>query len=181
MRNVLGIVIAICVVGLLVAPAPAKEMMVKVGGGALAGDETIFGPTVALNIPTELLEGRLNIQPFAEGYINKSWFKVAGGGVNAIIKHEAGEGLQVFGGAGGGVGHVRYRGESKTTGLVNAIAGLEYAASDKITVFVQGKYLYVVSGVDYRYRMLTSTVFRTTTIDVQDFAIQAGLAFNVGQ
>jgi hypothetical protein len=182
MKKVFGIAIVCCVFALIAAPVSATEVLVKVGGGVYLGDETLFGPVAAVDIPTPALEERLYVQPFVDAYISKSWFKVAGGGVNLIYKYEAEEGITVYGGAGGGVGHVRFRGNNGTGGMINVLAGAQYAATDQISVFGQAKYMAVLKDLDYRIALPAPLGTVTRSLDgPKDFAIQVGVAFTVGQ
>ena len=182
MKKVIGIAVLCCMVGLLVAPTSAKEVAVKAGGALYFGDDVSYGGAVAVDVPTPLLEGRIFISPFVDLYPyggpSKSNVKIGVGGVSALYKAPAGEGLQVYAGLGGGAGQVRFQNKKETGGMLALMAGLQYAATEKISVFAQGKFLAIMTD-DITVGTVAGN--RDTMDAPRKFTVQAGVAFNVGQ
>ena len=183
MKKVLGIAVVCCVIGLLIAPASARDALVKVGGAVYFGDDPLYGGAIAVDIQTPLLEERLYVSPFADVYAfggdSNSSVKVGAGGVSVLYKAEAGEGVHIYGGVGGGGGQVRFQSESKTGGAIAALLGLQYAAHEKVSVFAQGKFLAMLTD---EITVGTIQMGNRATLDApKKFTIQVGVAINVGQ
>ena len=177
MKRMIGIALVVFLVGfvLYVSPASAREATVKVGGG-IYFDESLIGGNFQVDIPVAK-EGKVNISPFVDAYVSKSWFKVAGGGLNLLYKGQAGESGKIFFGAGGGIGQVRLQGENGTGGMANALLGGEFAASEKISIFIQGRWIAVFGG---EAKVSSGLFTRTLDLDARHFAIEGGISFNVG-
>ena len=148
MKRVIGIAVLCGIIGLLVAPTSAKEVAVKAGGALYFGDDVSYGGAVAVDVPTPFLEGRIFVSPFVDIYPfggpSDSNVKIGAGGVSVLYKALAGEGVHVYGGVGGGMGQVRFQDESKSGGMFAVMGGLQYAATEKISVFAQGKFLAIM-------------------------------------
>ncbi len=158
---------AICMVGVLAVSftsASAREATVKIGGGVFF-DESLFGGNAQVDIPVAM-DGKINVSPFVDAYVSKSWFKVVGGGLNLVYKVPAGETGKFFVGAGGGFGQVRLSGLDGTGAMANVQIGGEFEVSEKISIFGQGRWLGFWGGTD--------------DLEPRNFAIEAGIAFNLG-
>ena len=161
MKTFFKIAIALCVVGLLsVSPAWAGGTF-RIGGGVYF-DETVPGGHLSIDIPVG--GGKFAISPFADIF-SKDILKIYGGGVNIMLKREAGEKSTVYFGAGGGVASVDVaKAGSKTQSMGNAVVGLEFSVGEKASIFVQGKWIGTFG--DYELR---------------NFAGQAGVSFSFGE
>jgi hypothetical protein len=165
MKRTIGIALALCLVATIfvyVSPASAREATIKIGSGVYF-DETQIGGNFQVDIPVAK-EGKINISPFVDAYVSKKWTKIGGGGLNLLFKGGAGETGKIFFGIGGGFGQARLHGENASGALANALFGGEFSASEKISIFIQGRWLAVFGGLDARH-----------------FAIEGGLSFNVGE
>jgi len=175
MKRTIGIALALCFVVMVIvnaSPVSARESTLKIGGGVLL-KETQIGGNFQVDIPVAK-EGKINIAPFVDGYVSKSWIKVAGGGLNLLFKGEAGEGGKIYFGVGGGYGQARKRGESGTGALVNGLLGGEFSASEKISIFIQARGLAIFGGE-------ASTNRIRQDLNIMSVAVEAGIAFNVGE
>jgi len=177
MKRTIGIALLVCLVGVVfyASPASAREATIKLGGGVYF-DETLIGGNFQVDIPVAK-EGKFNISPFVDAYVSKSPFKVVGGGLNLLYKGQAGESGKIYFGAGGGVGQVRFQGESGTGAMANAVLGAEFAASEKISIFIQGRLLAVFGG---EAKVSSGIITQTLPLDARHFALEGGISFNVG-
>ena len=176
MKRTIGITLALCLVGMVwitVSPASARETTIKIGSGVYL-DETQIGGNFQVDIPVAK-EGKINISPFVDAYVSKKWTKIGGGGLNLLFKGGAGEAGKIFFGVGGGYGQARLHGENANGALATALFGGEFAASEKISIFIQGRWLAVFGG-----EVVVSNV-GTYDLNARHFAIEAGIAFNVGE
>ena len=188
MRSFFKVLVVGCVAGFLIfAAGSADAGSFKIGGGMFF-DNSIPGAHLSVDIPVG--EGSFAISPFADIF-HKSESKIYGGGLNALIRKPAGESSTFYIGAGGGLASVKVEASaggatasaSKTSGMANVVAGLEFGVSEKAAIFAQGKWIGTFGGSSTTANVSVGGTTVAVPIDLQirHFALQAGVSFSFGE
>ena len=186
---------AVSVAAMLTTSAAWAQHAVKLGAGIHFDEET---PGIGLAYDINASEGLVAFSPFSD-FFTKSENTVFGGGLNLVVKRPVGEkGIFYFGG-GGGVGSVTSVREfeiesetettapaderveaSRTQAMANVLVGLEFATTERASVFLQAKWIGMYSG-DPEVYTLSDGREVAPELDVKSFAFHVGLSINIGQ
>ena len=164
-------VIAVAVVALslgVVGHAQAQGINVRVGGGALFLDETVWGGAAAVDISISE-EMPIAISPFF-GFYKKSGTTFLPFGANVLYQIPFSEDQGTFY-IGGGAGAFRVsNGGSETAFMADGVGGLKFKIAETISIYGEVQYLYAskkVSGIK--------------VIDLSDIGATVGISFGMGE
>ncbi len=192
MRKV-SIVFAAALAALTVNAGVAGAQGALKFGAGVHFDEKMPGVCASIDIP--LGGSYYAFSPFAEAFF-KGDNSVAGVGLNLMVKRPSGQKTLMYVAAGGGLGYVksvRDRSEvdddgqqvfetleaSKSQILANALIGLEYASTERASIFVQAKWVGMFGGGQTVVTLSNGTT-TTADLDVKNLAVQVGVAFHLG-
>jgi hypothetical protein len=157
-------VVLVVIVGAVDANAGDNE--IRLGGGLIFSD-SVYGAGAAFDIG--LGDRPLALTPFFE-YYKDSGISTITAGADILYKASVGDGnAGVYVGAGGGFLRSS-NGTSNSTFMIDARAGLDYGITDKIGIYVEGKYLYASKDES-----------NVKVIDFSDVGAFAGLSFSIGE
>jgi hypothetical protein len=194
MHALIRVFLVIGFTAMLTTSTAWAQHALKLGGGIHLDEET---PGIGLAYDISASEGLVAFSPFVD-FFSKSANTVFGGGLNLIVKRPVGEKGVFFFGGGGGFGSVKDTQEfdvdigettdlsvetveaSRTQAMVDVLIGLELAATERASVFLQAKWIGMYSGEPEVYR-LSNDEEVAPELDVKSFAFQVGLSINFGQ
>ena len=186
--------IVICLTAMLATSTAWAQHALKLGAGIHFDEQT---PGIGLAYDISASEGLVAFSPFVD-FFSKSESRVFGGGLNLVVKRPTGENGIIYFGGGGGIGSVTSKREfdvdigettdrsletveaSRTQAMVTLLAGLEFATTERASVFLQGKWIGMYSG-DPDVIRLSSGQEVAPELDIKSFAFQIGLSLNIGQ
>ena len=194
MQAFFRVLFVICLTVMLTTSTAWAQHALKLGAGVHFDEQT---PGIGLAYDISASEGLVAFSPFID-FFSKSENRVFGGGLNLVVKRPTGEKGIIYFGGGGGVGSVSSTREfdvdigettdrsletveaSRTQAMVTVLAGLEFATTERASVFLQGKWIGMYSG-DPEVITLSSGQEVAPELDVKSFAFQIGLSLNIGQ
>ena len=157
MRKILVVLaVALCLVA--IQTTANAQVDIRVGGG-LIFDNTVPGGGAAVDIA---LTESIQISPFAD-YFHKNSTDIIPLGVNVKLTGPLGESDALFYvGVGGGMVRVD-TGTSVNKLLIDAVGGIDYPATEKIYIYMEGRYMWAADDA------------------LNDVAAFAGIKFSVGE
>lgn len=194
MQALIRVLFALCFTAMLTASDAWAQHALKLGAGIHLDEQT---PGIGLAYDISASEGLVAFSPFVD-FFSKSESRVFGGGLNLVVKRPAGENGIIYFGGGGGIGSVTSKREfdvdigdttdqsletveaSRTQAMVTLLFGLEFATTERASVFLQGKWIGMYSG-DPEVIRLSSGQEVAPELDIKSFAFQIGLSLNIGQ
>ncbi|MCE2440716.1 MAG: hypothetical protein J4F39_14960 [Candidatus Latescibacteria bacterium] len=194
MQALIRVLIVICLTAMLATSTAWAQHALKLGAGIHFDEQT---PGIGLAYDISASEGLVAFSPFVD-FFSKSESRVFGGGLNLVVKRPTGENGIIYFGGGGGIGSVTSKREfdvdigettdrsletveaSRTQAMVILLAGLEFATTERASVFLQGKWIGMYSG-DPDVIRLSSGQEVAPELDIKSFAFQIGLSLNIGQ
>ena len=194
MQALIRVLIVICLTAMLATSTAWAQHALKLGAGIHFDEQT---PGIGLAYDISASEGLVAFSPFVD-FFSKSESRVFGGGLNLVVKRPTGENGIIYFGGGGGIGSVTSKREfdvdigettdrsletveaSRTQAMVTLLAGLEFATTERASVFLQGKWIGMYSG-DPDVIRLSSGQEVAPELDIKSFAFQIGLSLNIGQ
>lgn len=194
MQGLIRVFFVICLTATLTTSTAWAQHALKLGAGVHFDEQT---PGIGLAYDISASEGLVAFSPFID-FFTKSENRVFGGGLNLVVKRPTGEKGIIYFGGGGGIGSVTSKREfdvdigettdqsletveaSRTQAMVTVLAGLEFATTERASVFLQGKWIGMYSG-DPEVIRLSSGQEVAPELDVKSFAFQIGLSLNIGQ
>jgi|SaaInl7_200m_RNA_FD_contig_21_3189278_length_1142_multi_10_in_0_out_0_1 hypothetical protein len=177
--------------GVLYPSHASAEGVLRLGGGVFL-DGDLPGVTGSIDIP--IGGSGAAFSPFTDVYF-KGGDRVAAFGANLMFRRHTGEKSWMYLGVGGGFGNVKsekhesdYLPEldierilvaKKTVPMANIVLGLEYASTERTSMFVQGRWIGMLSGSDTRV-LLSDGTERAAQLDAKHVAVTVGLAVRFG-
>ena len=195
MHALIRVLLVIGFTAMITTSTAWAQHALKLGAGIHLDEET---PGLGLAYDINASEGLVAFSPFVD-FFSKSETKVFGGGLNLIVKRPVGEKGIIYFGGGGGVGSVTSTREfeieseeettaptderveaSRTQAMVDVLIGLEFATTERASVFLQAKWIGMYSGEPEVYSLSDGREV-APELDVKSFAFQVGLSINLGQ
>jgi hypothetical protein len=194
MHALIRVFFVACLTATFATSTAWAQHALKLGAGIHLDEET---PGIGLAYDFNASEGLVAFSPFLD-FFSKSTNRVFGGGLNLIVKRPVGEKGIFYFGAGGGVGSVTSTREfdvdigettdaslekieaSRTQAMVDVLIGMEFATTERASVFLQAKWIGMYSGKP-DVIVLSSGQEVAPALDVKSFAFQVGLSINIGQ
>ncbi len=194
MQAFIRVLFVVCFTAMLTTSTTWAQHTLKLGAGIHLDEDT---PGIGLAYDINASEGLVAFSPFLD-YFSKSGSKVLGGGLNLIVKRPVGEKGLFYVGGGGGVGSVKDTQEfdvdigettdlsvetveaSRTQAMVDVLIGMEFATTERASVFLQVKWIGMYSGEPEKYPLSNGEEV-APELAVKSFAFQVGLSINIGK
>ena len=177
--------------GVFCGPDVCAEGILRVGGGVFFDGE-MPGVCASLDIP--LGSSGAAFSPFTDVYF-KGGDRVAAFGAKMVFRRAAGQKSWMYLGGGGGFGNVKSEKREmdylpdlqvdqilvakKTVPMASAVLGMEYASTERTSMFIQGQWIAMLGGSDTKV-LLSDGTERAAQLNVRHVAVNVGLAVHFG-
>ena len=151
-------------------------------------------PGVCASVDVPLGGSGAAFSPFADVYF-KAGDRVAAFGAHMVFRRPAGQKSWMYIGGGGGFGNVKSEKHEtdylpdlqvdnilvakKTVPMASAVLGMEYASTERTSMFIQGRWIAMLGGSDTKV-LLSDGTERGAHLDVKHVAVNVGLAVHFG-